>query len=85
MRVRIVRKRSAALQRDMLFVEAWAHSRDESVDELSWRAAQMFELDNYDGACAYAMELSMTKGQEKELALYIDGKPAEIAQTSPQA
>jgi hypothetical protein len=52
----------------------------------AWFTRKEFPIEQYDEACAYAMELSMAKmPPSDQLAVFEDGKPAEIAQTSPQA
>lgn len=50
-----------------------------------WDSVKYFDLDEYDKAAAYAMDLSMTKKSVDELAIFEDGQPTEIAKSQAEA
>lgn len=99
MRVRIIQIFCQSKCHDMFVVQRWlseAHTRYiaeapvGNVHKLSkepehWEAVRDFELDEYDKACAFATDLSMTKRPVTELAIFENGAltKTEVAQPPP--
>ena len=88
MRVRIVRMFCQAKCRDVLVIQQWFTRENinewrrtnqrigadplPQLDE-HWEGIKDFELDEYDKATAFAMDLSMEKKTPTELAVFEDG------------
>lgn len=51
----------------------------------TWEQVAQFDLHEYDKACAFAMDLSMTKKAVTELVVFDDGHSAEIAENQSAA
>jgi len=75
MRIRIVRMFCQENNRVVLVVQKWGECQRVNDEKLltHWESVKDFELNEYDIACAYAMDLSMAKRTVTEVAVFEDG------------
>lgn len=80
MRTRIVRMFCQSKCHDVWVVQKWDSSvptSDARSDR--WDPVRDFEIEDYDKATAFAMDLSQTKKTPTEMAVFEDGKPLSSA------